>query len=235
MEHARGHIYHFKKMSSFTSGRVRQRARNNTPTTSETSTGTTSVSSSSSTTSSSHSQQQSTRETIGPQTLKNSSFDIKCQLEEIPRLHWRDSRAIELAAASRPVVFTGTGLVDVAIKKWTLRYLLNHLNDSATFTVYKTDPNNYFMYDKLTADGTCCVASSSSSLLSGIALWASSSSSFVSSSVCFFFILFSTDDFLFFFLFFSSPLFHFFCFFFYLFFLSSSLFFDFFFLSHRCS
>ena len=147
-------------MSSFTSGRVRQRARNNTPTTSETSTGTTtsvSSSSSSSTTSSTHSssQQQSTRETIGPQTLKNSSFEIKCHLEEIPRLHWRDSRAIELAAAGRPVVFTGTGLVDVAIKKWTLRYLLNHLNETATFTVYKTKKNNYFMYDKLTADGKC--------------------------------------------------------------------------------
>ena len=92
------------------------------------------------------------RKPTGPQSL-GPTQTIKCPLKSIPRLHWRDNHAMELMHANQPVVLTGTNLVDVALKKWSLPYLEKHIAPKAAFTMYTTDTNNTFMYDKMSSDG----------------------------------------------------------------------------------
>ena len=70
-------------------------------------------------------------------------------LTAVPRYPWRDPRALELASAGKPVIFTNTKLVDVAVDKWSLRYLEKHILPTTTFTVHSAPVNGDFLYSDL--------------------------------------------------------------------------------------
>ena len=90
-----------------------------------------------------------------PPTPRNlgTTRQIQCPLRQIPRLHWRDPLALKIARANQPLVFTGTELVDNVIGKWTMPYLQTNLNPTSEFTIYETNADDVFMYDKFTSDG----------------------------------------------------------------------------------
>ena len=90
-----------------------------------------------------------------PPTPRNlgTTRQIQCPLRQIPRLHWRDPLALEIARANQPLVFTDAELVDNVIGKWTMPYLQTNLNPTSEFTIYETNADDVFMYDKFTSDG----------------------------------------------------------------------------------
>ena len=71
---------------------------------------------------------------------------VATPLRAVPRYPWRDPRALELASAGQPVIFTKTKLVDVAVDKWSLRYLEKHILPTTTFTVFSAPIHGDFMY-----------------------------------------------------------------------------------------
>ena len=78
---------------------------------------------------------------------------IQTPLKKIPRMDWRDKSALEVAKLGQPIVFTNTNLVDNIINRWDLNYINMSVSNTATFSIYETDEENFFMYDKFSSDG----------------------------------------------------------------------------------